>query len=276
MKKIGVLLLGILFLSVFAISFVSAEGESGTLKFFKGVGDFFMDLGNGLEPFLKYTLGSVNGDADGSLFVVKVLLFILMLAVVKMAVTRVPGIGEKAGVVWIVTIVVSILATRFLGSKELVELVWLPSGVVGIALTSLIPFVIYFFFIQGFSESRIIRRAGWALFIVLFIALTAVRWDKLASADAGFNLAFVYICTAALAFASFIWDGTIRKILIKAEIQRESANLDHLRIAKIQEDIEGWRDTIANSTNEHARKAAHEEIEKAKKRIEDIAKTMGD
>ena len=173
-----------------------------------------------LDPILKYTLGEVSGG-NSEIFFVKVLVAVLILSIVYLVVRRMPLLGENNTAAWVISTIVAILGARFLSSEALINFVWLPSGALGIALTSFLPLVIYFLFIESFHGMPLIRRAGWIFFALIFFALSLLRWDDLLVGSQSWwqNLGWVYFLTALLALVFAIADGTVQRAInrIKAE-----------------------------------------------------------
>ena len=218
-------------ISVFA-SFVSAQTS----------GDVGGSVENALNvviaavsPILKYTLGDTGLDNNPELFFIKVLLFVLMIAVVYTAADRIPGVNASVALIWTITIVVSILAARFLTTEALINFVWLPSGVVGVALASFLPFILYFFFLEGFN-SRIIRKVGWVFFAVLFFGLAYTRWDTLVSD--GFNLGWIYIITAVLSGIMVLADRKIRMVMFRSSLDSGIDRTKRIRAGDIHGEID--------------------------------------
>lgn len=237
MKTKGINLVFALLISMSVFSFVSAA--TAGFDYSDKIEAIFDDLSSNLEPILKFTLGSVDSntlnsqgiavDMAGDILLIKLLLFIVMLSVLYFAVEKVPVLGESGWTQWTVSVVVAILGARLLTTEALINFVWLPSGSVAIALTCLLPFVVYFYFLEGFQNSRVIRRFGWSLFIVVFFGLAFLRWGDLAHNEANglikgsFNLGWFYIITAFLGIISFVLDGTIQKWFAKANAQKSIA-----------------------------------------------------
>lgn len=229
MRKTGVKLFAFAFLFMFAISFVSAADFSSQVS---GVIDGIVSV---LKPVLTYTIGDPGGDS--SVFLVKTLLFVLMLSIVFVAVGQVPLIGDSSGLKWLTAIIVGIFGARLLSTESFINAVWLPSGVTAISLVCILPFLIFFFFIESFKGQKIIRRVGWALYIVMFVTLAAVRWDDLASSQSGWNYGWIYIATAGLAFLSLIFDGTIQKLWARSAADRAAAGAASEAIIKLRRDL---------------------------------------
>jgi len=271
MKNKG-LYLGI-FVSILLISFVSA---AASFDFSTQISNFIEGVAKTAEPILKYTIGTPEGDS--SIFVVKVLLFILMLSIFYVAVGQVPMIGSSNGLRWIVSIIIGILGARFISSEALVNAIWLPSGVTAITLVCILPFLIFFFFIESFTGHRVVRRVGWALYGVIFASLAVVRWDSLQDWQ-GWNLGWIYVATAVLAFLSFVFDGTIQKYFAKAGAQKAVAQ--HIRDA-----IQDRRRDLVKAASDYktniygpvgtpaAKKAYDADVKRLEKEIEDLAKRI--
>lgn len=239
MKKsiLAGLIFGILLFSM--IGFVSAASELSA-----SVQNFLDKIIDVATPILNYTLGNVEQGNSVILFV-KFLAFLIMLSAVYLAARKTPLINEHKVVLWVITIAIAILGARYLTIKQLVEFVWLPSGLVSIALASLLPFILFFFFIESFNNSRVIRRVGWAFFAVLYITLAFYRWSELApgASKIPFNLGWVYIFTAVLSLLAIVFDKRIRAGLMHywmSEIA-ESGKSQHLTL--INDQI-GWLQSV--------------------------------
>jgi len=261
---------------IFGLLFVSMIGFASAATLGESVGDILNGTAEVLTPVFQYTLGA-NG-LDGETLFIKVLLFILMLTILYYAVSKVPILNENDYTKWIVAIVIAVLGARFLSSEALINAIWLPSGVLGVALTSLLPFIIYFFFIEeNFQGQRVLRRTGWILFMVIFIVLAATRWDSFAvvkeaakegkSAVFGFNFAWIYIITAILAFLSFLLDKTINRWWAMAKLEGSSQTTKFIQINKYTEKKEELIKALSTAIAE-GEKA--KDIKAIEKQIENI------
>ncbi|MEK6898650.1 MAG: hypothetical protein AABW79_00965 [Nanoarchaeota archaeon] len=269
---------------VFAFILVSSFAFAATDEsvFFESKYDFgsevttvLNDVAATLEPIFSYTLGDSRGSLSADLLFIKILVFFAMLAILYYAVLQVPGISDNKFVVWVLALVISILSTRFMTNEALINLVWLPNGVLGLTLASFIPFVIFFFFIESFP-SQTIRRGGWSLFALMFIGLAITRWDLLESSSGAFrfNLAWIYIVAALLAFVSAWLDGTIRAWYLFSAIEKKGEQIRDLEVAKVQEQIQDARKVISSSSSTPDQvKSAHKTIDDAHKRIKTLLKS---
>lgn len=256
-KESGLIFVLLLIGFVFASRFVSAAPTTSN----QAVDSFMNSVVGAVSPIFQYTLGA--DGLDSNLFFVKILVFFLMIAVIWMAVKSVPGLAGNTILMVIITVIIGILGARFLTSSALVNFVWLPSGVVGIALASLIPFIIYFFFVNSFNTS-FIRRPAWILFVLLFVGLAIARWDTLNEGD--FNLAWIYLATAGLSLLSFAFDRQIHARFLISAIEQKGAELNALNVATIQTTIQNARQTIANPASTPAQVVAAQKIIKDEER----------
>lgn len=225
MKKMSAFVVALFFAVLLVSSFVSAQGGEANSAILEGeVNKFIGNVNTVLKPVLELLLGkSTTGqDFTASDLTIKLLVFVLLLAVVYMAVSKLPGIKEESWVLWTISLVASILSVRFLTSSALVELVWLPTGVLGVSFMCLFPLVLYFFFVESFESSRMLRRFGWVFFIVIYVTLAIVRWNELKHTLAGggsWNLGWIYIMTAGLGVISLLFDRTIQNAFQKVRAE---------------------------------------------------------
>jgi len=267
----------VLVFGFFSVSFASAQGPpapgSGS-----GFAGSFTDFTNGfaevVEPILAYTLGSGEGAIKGELLIVKLLFFFVMLAIISYAVRKVPGLDEgSTWLVWVVTFVVSVLAVRYLTSSALVEFLWLPYGAIGIALTSLLPFIIFFFFVQSF-QNTLFKRVAWILFIVLFLGLTIIRWSELQQTvgSSGFNLAYIYLITIVLALISMIWDKNLRAAMRKSKLESIKDRGKVIHAGRLNREIQGLYAELSKVETPDERTALQSKIKDLERSLDALLK----
>jgi len=204
--------------------------RSGGEKAIQMTTDFF-------GPLFSALLGGYNGDM---MLFEKFLLFILVISIVYFSLSRVPGFSEaKSEAVfarWTVAIVIGILGVRFM------DYVWLNTilmqyELLAIVLTSIIPFVIYFFFLEGMDE-HVLRVIGWILFIMIYFGLWATI-DVPTRAE-------VYLWTMIASVACLIFDNTIHRYYLMQRIKASGAEDRATYTAEIRKRIDEIRDLIKN------------------------------
>lgn len=204
MKKVFLLFV---FLMV-GVSFVSAQYG----------GDLGSNLGYGMEqlidivedmfgPFFSVILGG-----SGDLLFERIMFLTILLAVVYIVISKMKVFDDNTPVIWIITVSVSLLATRFLADSALVQTIILPYSVLGVALTSALPLLIYFTFVEKFDSSTV-RKMLWIFFVVIFFGLWGARYDAVG------EISWIYFITAILALIFLLFDGTIRRMIIKSHMK---------------------------------------------------------
>lgn len=207
-------LFAFIFVIVFSVNFVSASSfQLGS------VGDFVQRVIDSVAEIGRPVFSALFGtyDSDEFLFV-KVLLLILVFVMIKFALKATPGIGEKKGVVNIISLIVSLFAIRFLSESEFVRGILLPYGVLGVALVTLLPFLIYFFFVEKSIASSTGRKIAWMLFTIVFVVLWISRATSSERLPAVAN--YLYLSVVVLGVALFFFDRNVKKYFGRINDQR--------------------------------------------------------
>src|SRR3989344_4871350 len=191
MKKGFVLMFLALFLSIFLISSVSAAQSLTDLA--KGAIDGVVSI---LQPYLQALLGPATDSSE--IFMGKLLIIIILISISYVALGK--GMEEffegKPWALWVISIAVGLLGVRFL-TPEFVQTIILPNSAFAVAVTALLPLVLYFFIVDVGMKSpvpAIIRRFAWIFFAVVFLGLYTIRFSDLG------DIAWIYPLTALLAF----------------------------------------------------------------------------
>ena len=263
MKREELLLIISLVLVVFASSFVAAQSLEVAL-------DGFVD---GFEGFLKFFIGDIEGGASTEIFLVKLLVFILLYAIISVAVRRFPAFEENGAVSTVISIVVALIAVRYLTTENLINFIWLPYGVLGIFLSAILPFIIAFFFIESF-DSTIIRKVGWSAFTVIFGALAYLRFEDLVVGPAAWqNLAWVYAIIGILSLLLIVFDSKVRTMMVIGSIGRVEDRHKRVQVANVSREIKELTETLATAPDAAARRAVRAEIRSRKRTIREILKS---
>lgn len=220
MKKSSILLViisAILILSTF--SFVSAAPSGAQIA--NSISGFFDDVSVAVKPVFSLILGDVSGTgAHGDTFylLAKLLIFLLIGSFV-LSVFDASGMwsGRKnRWRRWMVVIIFDILAVRFLDANTIAAII-LPYSAVAVALTAILPFVVYAFAMYQETQSQTLRRLGWIFFAAIFIVLWTVRYEELGGAR------WVYVVTAGAALIMIMIDGTIARLFMQIKGEKFAA-----------------------------------------------------
>jgi hypothetical protein len=193
---------------LFVIGLVNAQDVTGSIaRGSSGLADIIVAA---FGPFFAALFGG-----DSSILFEKILIFLVIISIVYMVIRKMPVFQENGAIIFIVTISVSLLATRFFvySDNAIVWSVILPYSVLGVTLSAFLPLIIGFFFIhQAAGNSAFIRKMFWIFFIVVFIAMWDLRYDEVG------GFAWVYFWSAIVSLLFFLFDGTIRRAMIKSQM----------------------------------------------------------
>lgn len=214
MKKEGLILLIISLTAVIIslIGIVSAQDFFGT-DLQQGSNLLIWWVQDIFGPIFAFLFGSSDYLFE------KVLFFFLILSFSFIALRRFPPFkdDEHTAALWVVTLAVALLSTRFLTESEFVQTILLSYTVLGVALTSGVPLIIFFFFVESFNTG-ILRKVLWALFLVTFVGIWASRYTSTG------RLSWIYFFTGVAALIFLLFDGTIRRAMVKQQWQQLGYN----------------------------------------------------
>lgn len=186
---------------------------------------FELNFAQGMSQIIQWisdllgTLFAVLLGTNDQLFE-RVLMLAIVLAITYVVLTRVPAFKNKdetpkKAIVWIIAIAVSLLAVRVTYNIDAVNSYFtrLSYTVLGVTITAVVPFIIYFFFVQSFDKSAVIRKTLWMAYGIIFIGVWIQRYDEVGP------LSWVYFFIALLALIFFLADGTIRRIMVNQRLK---------------------------------------------------------
>jgi hypothetical protein len=177
---------------------------------------------------------------------------------------RIPLFEDQGKVRVVVAFIIPLIGVRFI-NYEWLNTILLSYQVLAIALTAVLPFIIYFFFVhETGQDSPAIRKIAWIFFILVYIGLWVTTEVE--------SYGAVYFWTIVISIALLLFDGTIHDFYMKQKMKSVGSENKWGHIAKIKRDI----DDIQKSINEgHLPQRAGEKIIKKKqKRIKWIMKNM--
>ncbi|MBS3072410.1 hypothetical protein J4477_01085 [Candidatus Pacearchaeota archaeon] len=270
-KKVVSLIILLLTFSIFLTAIVSAQ-QSQMLV------DNIDKTLKSLEPLVKYIVGDITDSTSttkaSEILFIKVLFLIILIAIIYKAVERTPTIGENKAVSWVITIIASLLAVRLITTDALVNFLWTPTGVLGVALITILPFIIFFFFIEGFGEP-LIRKTGWMVFAVIYFLMGLLRWNELKLNPANYgdvanipifgggdynwlpfilNLSWVYMIIGILAVIIFIYDSKVRAKYVSNSIKAGMKTSDAVELADLEDELRRVRGSIVKTTDKERSK----------------------
>jgi hypothetical protein len=246
MKKIY--LFGVLAALIFAAvpGFVSAYYFPDARSVAQSVIDTYVNVG---EPILQALFGGYGGWS-GYLLFERFLIFILLLSVIYVILKRVPLFEEQKGVRWVVAIIIPLIGMRFI-DYEWLEAMLMQYEILAIILTSVLPFIIFFYFIHSLGVSYpIMRKIGWVFFIGIYIGLWTTSISEAQSV--------VYFWTIFAALLALLFDKRIELWLTAREFaKRERWRVDD-EIARINRRVDEINEEIRTGRRPNPREARRE------------------
>jgi len=204
MKKVfPVLVLLLLFSPLFVVAQSSYGGNTLGENLGYGMTQLIDNVEQMFGPLFSVVLGGY-----GDYMFEKILFLFILIALIYIVISRIDIFQDNKAVIWVITLAVSLLSTRFLAESGLVQTILLPYSALGIALTAGLPILIYFFFVESFDESATVRKMLWIFYIVVFVGLWASRYEL-------GSMSWIYMMSAIAAFLFLLFDGTIRRAIIK-------------------------------------------------------------
>ncbi|MGK0209391.1 MAG: hypothetical protein ACI83O_000668 [Patescibacteria group bacterium] len=235
MKRDARLYITVLFLAMFAISFVAAAGPFDDFQ--RGANAFF----EWTKPVLGLLVGKdvPAGFQEGAAtdFISRLMFLVIIFILVWTTVDRIEMFNIYPVAHWVVAIAVSILSTRWLSDGGLVQTILLPYDALGVALSAFLPLLLIFYFLEvGLSGRRnnVIRKAGWVLYAVVFVFLWFDRTAAILTANQSTWAQYIYPISAIICAGCFWFDGSIQRYMKKSELLRRiKTSSDTQRAANI-------------------------------------------
>lgn len=224
-------------IGVFFVSNVSAFDFRSVSE---GVVQNYIDI---FAPILSALLG--GGDWTGFLLFEKLLLTVLLVTIIYVTLGKAGFLGSQKGVLWLISIVVSLLAIRYM-NLEWVNSILFHYGILGVVMTSILPFVIYFFFLHTVvGDHPSIRKVGWILYIMIYIVMIASNSIN-SYVDTGASPEFysanlfewAYILTILAALILLFFDNTFHKYYENSEINKLARYQKSDHIAALMKQIQ--------------------------------------
>ncbi len=265
--------------SSFGLGFLSVLSAivSAGLVSAAGAGDSVRNFLDNASAQLNPIVGWLLGDAPTSdMLIVKILIFIILLAATLVALEKLDIFKGRSGFRWLVGIIIGILSARFLSSSALINFVWMPYGILGILLATVLPFIIWFYFIESFN-SPTVRKVGWAAFAVIYIFLAITRWDDLAWASSNVqassvniwlfsisvfkvsqaqgewwqNFGWIYVLIAIVSFIFILSDRYLRGKYLVGGLTKRMDEKNQRRAYEIVAEIDRLEDLLVHAEGEH-------------------------
>jgi len=221
--------------------------------------NFYVDLRYGADQVIRGfqdILGPIFAALIGvsefdQYFFARVLLLIVVYIVCSITLSKTSIFKERTGVIVIISAVVAILGARYIAEFKFIEAILLPYGTITIAITTLFPFLLYFYFVHNSISSGAGRRIAWIFFAVIFLGLW---WTRRADTSLDPNLRWIYNIAIIAVVVTVIFDKKIHEYFGIMEAQQaRNTQLDYMiaqteadiaKLSQVQNPTSAVRDTI--------------------------------
>ena len=182
------------------------------------------DLLKSIIQWIAQIAGWVLGGAGlGGFVFSKLLLFILLVAVLYPTAKKIPAIRENTAAAMIIAVIVSVLGLQFI-TPEMINAILLPYGTLAIAAATMIPLILYAYFVEGIHIGWI-RKVAWSVALATFLGLWTIRYSEL-----GVIATYFYGGAALMCGIMLVLDGTITRwrLGIKAKSHEQKALIEKI------------------------------------------------
>lgn len=242
---------------LFALLIVSAIFVIPSVSAIMDIGSFITNVIQSVESIGTPIFSALFGiyQSDDFLFT-KILLFILLFVVIKVGIKATPKLGEKNGIVNIIALVVSLFAIRYISENDITRGILLPYGTLGVALVTLLPFVIYFFFVETTVASTGGRKVAWALFVAIF----AILWFNRANSPEGLPSinSYMYMAVVLLGVLLFFFDKHVKAYFGRRANYDQVKNTLDRRILSLQYEFNRYVDLDTDLAKEQRKRILKE------------------
>lgn len=212
MKKTGMIFV-FAFLSILFLNLVSAYSPYGGGFYYLGRGgDVISNIVTAGAPILEVLFGnyteSIGDFSSGEILFMKLLIFLILFVILQTVLKKVDLFKDNLAVVGILAVSISLISIRFMSANNLFYGVLLPYGTLGIALTTILPFFIFFLFIHNTGMKGTGRRISWIFFVIIFLVLWANRTTEIG--DIGNQ---IYLWTTISMIGVLIFDKQLHAYL---------------------------------------------------------------
>ena len=224
-KKTGIFLTLLLVISM--INFVSSDSNAfeKSAETIKEVLEATLGL---LSPFFEKLIGDYSSS---EFFFSKILLLILLILVIKAVLEKTP-FGEDSRIRMVLSIVISILAIRFINENDFFEAIFIQYGALGISITTIVPMVIFFYFIHNTRIKTFGRKVFWAIYGITIIAIWISKFNEI-NEVANWIYGLTIFAVIILIFA----DKQIHSYLGLSELKSFQRRDTNKHIRKLKRDI---------------------------------------
>lgn len=215
-----------------------------------------------LSPVFEQIIGDYS---TSDFFFSKILLLIMLIVICKKVLDITPFGEDNKRVSLIISIIVSIIAIRFINENDFFEAIFIQYGALGIAITTILPMVIFFYFIHNTKVGAYGRKVFWALYGITLGAIWILKSSEIPEiANWIYGLTFL----AAIIFIFF--DKPIHSYFGLSGLKKYEKDSNKKRIWELKKQLD--------ELNEHfqRKRINYSEYKQEKENIEKIIKYLSE
>ncbi len=213
-----------------------------------------------LSPVFEVLIGPYSAS---EFFFAKVLLLFLLVIVTKSVLDKTPlGEGNER-ISTFIAVIVSLLAIRFINENDLIGGILIPYGTLGVAITTIIPLVVFFWFVHRTNVGPFGRKFFWATFVIILLVLWAAKSDKISEIS---NWIFGLVLITAVLL--MIFDKSVHSYLGIGDLRKYEKDRNKRRIWEAKKELDNLEEHFQN------RRLGFKDYKEEKKRIKDYIKEL--
>ena len=212
-------------LILFSITFVSAGPVEGLRILLEGARDMIILFGEFIRDVI------LDLEHFDEFFVAKFIYALIIFIVTYSVLVKQELISEKRGTNRLIAILIAILAIRFTPDNDFVNSMLLPYGVFGAAVTTFLPFAVFYYFVHERIRGSIIRRSAWIFFGTFFVGMWWMRSNSGGLSEA---VGYIYLIAFGLILLFIILDKPLHKVWGLRDINRFLTGAGQKSIVKLQ------------------------------------------
>ncbi|MEM3091834.1 MAG: hypothetical protein QXD05_01750 [Candidatus Pacearchaeota archaeon] len=220
-----------LFFQILFLPFISAQGQNFIFWRMKDATlDIIETFLGVVSPFFELVIGEYS---TSEFFFAKVLLLFILIILCKYVLDKTPLGDQNGKFSLIIGIIVSILAIRFINENDLIRGILIPYGTLGIALTTILPFVIFFYFIHKTGVGTFGRKFFWFIFVIIMLVLWFSKSDQIGEIG---NWIYALVLIAAILL--LIFDKSIHSYLGLSDLRKYEIEKNKKRIWEAKKELD--------------------------------------
>ncbi len=226
----------------------------------RGIQDFF----GGILSWLLFDPG-LQKENTGEVFG-KALLAVILVSIIYVLVKKLPYIdASHVAIPWTISIAITILGVRFI-AFDMLQAVLLPYGALAVIISMIIPFLLYFYFVEGINYGWF-RKFAWLFYAAVMIGLWWSREDIQGVAN-------IYIVFALAALALLAGDRVVQGFRRKGKLSKKDKGYLQTEIDDLDNQIEDQTKKLGRTTNKGQIPLVRRKLNNLQKRRNELMKEL--